>query len=59
METINIKKAREVIGCTQEEFARLVGVSFVTVNRWENGHRQPSRLAREKIEQVIRRKGAK
>jgi transcriptional regulator with XRE-family HTH domain len=29
------------IGLTQEQFAREVGVTFSTVNLWENGHRRP------------------
>jgi transcriptional regulator with XRE-family HTH domain len=26
---------------TQEQFAQEVGVTFSTVNQWENGHRRP------------------
>jgi transcriptional regulator with XRE-family HTH domain len=44
-----IRLLRKQIGYTQEDFAKLVGVSFVTVNRWENGVSQPSRLAWQKI----------
>lgn len=29
------------MGLTQERFAQEVGVSFSTVNQWENGHRRP------------------
>jgi transcriptional regulator with XRE-family HTH domain len=29
------------MGLTQEQFAREVGVTFSTVNLWENGHRRP------------------
>jgi transcriptional regulator with XRE-family HTH domain len=31
-----IKKLRVKLGETQERFARLIGVTFSTVNRWEN-----------------------
>lgn len=36
-----IKKLREAMGLTQEELAREIGVSFATVNSWENGKRTP------------------
>jgi transcriptional regulator with XRE-family HTH domain len=29
------------MGLTQEQFAQEVGVTFSTVNQWENGHRRP------------------
>lgn len=30
---------------SQEDLARQLGVSYATVNRWENGHSRPSKLA--------------
>ncbi len=36
-----VKRLRERMGLTQERFAQAVGVTFSTVNQWENGHRQP------------------
>jgi transcriptional regulator with XRE-family HTH domain len=45
MATINIpvlvKGLREQLGLTQEQFAHEVGVTFSTVNQWENGRRRP------------------
>src|SRR3990170_1606187 len=41
-------------GLTQVRLAKLMGVSFVTVNRWENGQSNPSRLALEKIARAER-----
>lgn len=35
---------RQKFGFSQEEFARLLGVSFTTVNRWENG-RQTQKMS--------------
>ena len=35
---------------TQEELAHKLGVSFATVNRWENGSYNPSRLAKKTFE---------
>ena len=37
-----IKKYREKHFLTQEEFAAQLGVSFVTLNRWENGKYNPT-----------------
>lgn len=37
----DIRELREKLGLTQEEFARLLGVNFVTVNRWENDKAVP------------------
>ena len=37
-----IKKLREVLLITQQELADLLGVSIVTVNRWENGKYEPT-----------------
>ena len=33
---------RRKLGVTQEQMARLLGVSFVSVNRWEGGHSAPT-----------------
>lgn len=36
-----VKGLRQRLGLTQEQFAHAVGVTFCTVNQWENGRRQP------------------
>jgi putative transcriptional regulator len=41
---------RRRLNMTQEEFAHAIGVTVSTVNRWENGHIEPSRLARKAME---------
>ena len=40
-------------GMTQERLAELLGVRFVTVNRWLNGHRQPSQLHEYRIRNFL------
>ena len=50
-----IKDLRAAMGLTQEHFAAKVGVTFSTVNRWENGRGVPSPLAMRQIEQLRRR----
>ncbi|MBI3302780.1 MAG: helix-turn-helix domain-containing protein [Deltaproteobacteria bacterium] len=37
-----IRELREHLQLTQEVFARILGVSFATVNRWENGKTMPT-----------------
>lgn len=44
-----IKHLRGRLGLTQVELAGRLGVSFVTVNRWENGQTRPSPLAWSQI----------
>lgn len=36
-----VRRLRRRMGLTQEQFAREVGVTFSTVNQWENGRRHP------------------
>ena len=50
-----IKKVRNDLKISQEEFARKLGVSYITVNRWENGRTKPSPLAATKIEAFIKK----
>ena len=37
-----VRAIRKKLGLTQEEMARFLGVSFVSVNRWEAGHSAPT-----------------
>jgi putative transcriptional regulator len=46
---------RRRLKMTQEEFAHAIGVTVSTVNRWENGHIEPSRLARKAMETLFTR----
>lgn len=45
-----VKYVREKLKLSQEELAHELGVSFATINRWENGSYNPSRLARKAFE---------
>ncbi len=36
-----VKELRKRLDLTQEQFAQRVGVSYSTVNHWENGKRTP------------------
>ena len=44
-----VKSIRERLDLTQVRFAERIGVSFATVNRWENGQTRPARLAWRQI----------
>ena len=48
-----ISALRRRLKMTQEEFAHAIGVTVSTVNRWENGHIEPSRLARKAMEGLL------
>jgi len=52
-----IRELRERTGLTQEKFAARLGVTFPTINRWENGRARPSPLAIQKIEELLRSMG--
>ncbi len=45
-----VKELRERLHLTQESMAEALGVSFATVNRWENGWTVPSQLALRQID---------
>jgi DNA-binding XRE family transcriptional regulator len=49
-----IKKLREVLLITQQELADLIGVSIVTVNRWENGKYEPTMKIKRKIMELCK-----
>ena len=52
-----VRELRERTGLTQEKFAAKLGVTFPTINRWENGRARPSPLAMQKIEELLRSMG--
>lgn len=51
----DIKKIRIKAFLTQEEFAEELGVSFNTINRWENGKQRPSLKVMKAIDDYCRR----
>ena len=44
-----MKDIRAWLGMSQTEFAEQLNVRFATVNRWENGHAVPNKLAQDRI----------
>ena len=49
-----IKALREKLIISQEELAKMLGVSFVSVNRWENGHHEPTIKVKRKLMDLIK-----
>jgi len=45
-----VKEVRRQLALSQEDLARELGVSYATVNRWENGLSKPSKLARAQLD---------
>ncbi|MBQ7364086.1 MAG: helix-turn-helix transcriptional regulator [Clostridia bacterium] len=52
-----LKDVRQRLQMGQVELAEALGVSFATVNRWENGHFKPTPVALRALKQFCREKG--
>jgi transcriptional regulator with XRE-family HTH domain len=52
-----LRELRILAGLTQEQFASSFGVTYSTINRWENGHTRPMPLAMQKIEEIAKNMG--
>lgn len=48
-----IRELRQTLKLTQEKFALQLGVTFPTINRWENGRATPSPLALRQIDTLL------
>ena len=48
-----ILKLRAKLNLSQEELAKLLGISFMTVNRWENDKYAPTKLVKVKLLQLF------
>jgi transcriptional regulator with XRE-family HTH domain len=42
LDSARLVAIRKTLGLPQEQMARLLGVSFASVNRWEGGHSGPT-----------------
>lgn len=51
-----IKKLREHLYLTQNEFAKAMNVSFSTVNRWEKGKSRPNISTMKKVKKFCENK---
>lgn len=52
-----IKLLRNRMLVSQVELAKILGVSFATVNRWENGLHEPTYSAKRKLKKLFEKNG--
>lgn len=52
-----IKRIRETLLLSQVDLAKDMGVSFATINRWENGRHQPMMKDKRLIRDYCRKHG--
>lgn len=50
-----IKKIRTDLSLNQEQLSRLLGVSPITVNRWENGKATPNLIAQKQLYEICKK----
>lgn len=51
----DIKKIRRKAFLTQEDFAKQIGVSYTTINRWETGKSKPNLKAMKLIDNYCKK----
>ena len=52
-----LKQYREKMFLSQEDLAQKLGVSYVTVNRWENGKFEPTIKMKKKLYNLFKKAG--
>lgn len=52
-----IKKLRKKMLITQTELAEKIGVAFISINRWENGHCEPTMRIKRKLAPLFKEYG--
>ena len=52
-----VKSLRAQLFITQEQLAAALGCTFLTVNRWENGVKQPSFILEQKFKKFCKDNG--
>ena len=48
-----VKFLRTRIGLSQEAFARLLGISYTTVNSWERGSHKVSKKMAKRLDELV------
>ena len=51
----NIKNLRDKMLVTQTELSTILGVSYVSINRWENGVHDPTMKAKRKLMELFKK----
>ena len=52
-----VKNVRTQLEMSQKKLANALGVSFATINRWENSRNEPSQLAKNLMRQMMEKQG--
>jgi transcriptional regulator with XRE-family HTH domain len=52
-----VRELRQAMKLSQEKFADELGMTFPTINRWENGRATPSPLALKQIDSLLEQLG--
>lgn len=52
-----LKEYREKMFLSQEDLAQKLGISYVTVNRWENGKFEPTIKMKKKLYNLFKKAG--
>lgn len=52
-----VRELRQAMNLSQGKFAEQLGMTFPTINRWENGHSTPSPLALKQINILLQQLG--
>ena len=52
-----VRETRQRLDLSQAKFATKLGVSFQSVNRWENGRTKPLPIALKQIEHLLHQMG--
>lgn len=53
--TVLIPELRSAMNITQEDLAKLLGVTSVSVSRWENGKTNPTKIIKVKLNKLFDR----
>lgn len=48
-----LKRLRAKLNLSQEDLAKILNVSFMSVNRWENGKHEPTIIIKEKLNDLF------
>jgi DNA-binding transcriptional regulator YiaG len=54
-----VKELRDKLGLAQEQFAQKVGVTFSTINNWEEGTQTPHPFLFQKLLELAKEAGLK
>ena len=49
-----ILEIRKRLNASQEDLAKMIGISYATVNRWENGHSRPNKAAQLRLYDICK-----